>query len=229
MPAVKEPVLRQPLQEKVYNCIKEAIVNCEMLPGVVISEDALIKKFGTSRTPIREALLRLQRERLVVIFPRQGTFVSEISSRDISEIYELRLIIEPQIAGISCSKLNSEVLKEFHDLFVRLDGNEDFSYLDWFRHDRDFHNYIVDSSGNDYLQQIYATIMNQDLRMRIIAGKMPLRIGETNREHIMLLDALLEKDAAKAERLMRAHIIASRDTALRAVNFRESEAVFNVL
>ncbi|MDR1316489.1 MAG: GntR family transcriptional regulator [Spirochaetales bacterium] len=202
------------MQEKVYTIIKEDIVNCEMAPGSVICEDVLVEKFGTSRTPIREALLRLQRERLVDIFPRQGTFVSRICLKDIYEIYQLRLIIEPQVARVSCCNLDGGVLEGFRDFFARCAASGS-SYAQWFRQDRELHSYIIAGSGNTHLQQIYATIMNQNLRIRILAGKFPDRMHATNHEHIALLDALLAKDADKAEKLMASHICSSRDGALR--------------
>ncbi|MDR1932822.1 MAG: GntR family transcriptional regulator [Spirochaetales bacterium] len=210
----------QPLQEKVYTLIKDEIVNCGMSPGSVICEDVLVEKFGTSRTPIREALLRLQRERLVDIFPRQGTFVSQISLKDIYEIYQLRLIIEPQVIKISCRNLDPAVLSEFRDFFTRLETQE-CPYAEWFRQDRELHSYIVDSSGNRQLQQMYATIMDQNLRMRILAGKIPSRMRDTNHEHLAILDALLAKDEEKAEQVMASHILSSRAGVLRLEGFRE--------
>jgi DNA-binding GntR family transcriptional regulator len=209
----------QPLQEKVYTLIKEEIVNCGMSPGSVICEDVLVEKFGTSRTPIREALLRLQRERLVDIFPRQGTFVSQISLKDIYEIYQLRLIIEHKTVKISCRNLNPVILEKFRNFFIRLE-TEDCPYTEWFRQDRNLHSYIVDCSGNSHLRQMYATIMDQNLRMRILAGKFPDRMRETNHEHIAILDALLSKNADRAEEVMAAHIVSSRNGALRLEEFR---------
>jgi DNA-binding GntR family transcriptional regulator len=218
--AVRVTVCPQPLQEKVYTRIKEDIISCEMLPGAVICEDVLAEKFGTSRTPVREALLRLRRESLVTIFPRQGTFVSRISLKDIYDIYQLRLIIEPKAARISCPRLDPEILIRFRDLFMGLE-TMDCPYDDWFRCDRDLHSYIVDASDNRHLTQMYATIMDQNLRMRILAGKMPMRIRETNQEHAVILDALLERDEDRVEQVMASHIIASRNTALRVEGFYE--------
>ncbi|MDR1179794.1 MAG: GntR family transcriptional regulator [Spirochaetales bacterium] len=202
------------MQEKVYSIIREDIVNCEMAPGSVICEDVLVERFGTSRTPIREALLRLQRERLVDIFPRQGTFVSRICLKDIYEIYQLRLMIEPQVARISCCNLDSGILENFRDFFAHC-ATSGCSYGQWFRQDRELHSYIIAGSGNNHLQQLYATIMNQNLRIRILAGKFPDRMHATNHEHIALLDALLARDADRAEKLMASHISSSRDGALR--------------
>lgn len=212
--ALKDGVPVQALQEKVYLQLKERIVNCEMLPGAVISEDLLAGEFGTSRTPIREALLRLQRENLVVIYPRQGTFVSQISLKDIYEIYQIRLIIEPKVARISCRSMDPAVLERFRDLFDGLDVNT-CSYGEWFRHDRDLHGYIVDCAGNRHLKLMYGTIMDQNQRMRILAGKIPMRISDTNKEHGEIVNALLSKDEDRIEQVMCSHVLASRDAALR--------------
>jgi DNA-binding GntR family transcriptional regulator len=186
----------------------------------VICEDVLVERFGTSRTPIREALLRLQRERLVDIFPRQGTFVSRICLKDIYEIYQLRLIIEPQVVKISCKNLDPAVLGRFRDFFDGLDAQK-CSYTDWFRQDRELHGYIVEGSGNSHLCQMYGSIMDQNLRMRILAGKIPSRMRETNHEHLAIIDALLARDEEKAEEVMVSHILSSRNAALQLENFRQ--------
>jgi len=215
---IKETAPIQALQEKVYRRLKERIINCEMLPGAVISEDLLAGDFGTSRTPIREALLRLQRENLVVIFPRQGTFVSQISLKDIYEVYQIRQIIEPRVARLVCRSLDPEVLEKFRSSFKDV-GDDDGSFLEWCKVDREFHNYILERSNNRHLVQLYGTIMDQSQRMRVLAGRLPMRMAETNREHLELVDALLSKNEERIEKVMTAHILASRDGALKIDGF----------
>jgi DNA-binding GntR family transcriptional regulator len=210
--------VQQPLQERAYKVLKEAIVSCKMPPGSIISEDALVEKFRTSRTPIREALLRLQKEGFVEIFPHQGTFVSQISLKDIYEIYQFRLIIESQMIKISRRNLEKTVLERFRNFFIEFETRE-FSIAEWVKTDRDMHCYIVEASGNDYLRGIYATIMDLIQRMRITSGKMPHRMKETNREHVIILDALLAGEDDKAAELMAAHITSSRDAVLELEDF----------
>jgi DNA-binding GntR family transcriptional regulator len=208
----KGAAVQQPLQERVYRFLKEAIVNCTMPPGSVINEDALIEKFGTSRTPIREALLRLQKEGFVEIFPHQGTFVSQISLKDIYEIHQFRLIIESQVIKISGRNLERSVLEQYRKFFVELE-NREFSIAEWVKADKDMHCYFVDASGNEYLRGIYSNTMDLIQRMRITTRKMP-HMKETNREHVAILDALLEGDEDRAAELMSIHITSSRDTVL---------------
>ncbi len=208
----------QALQEKVYSHLKDRIVNCEMLPGAVISEEILAGEFGTSRTPIREALLRLQKENLVVIFPRQGTFVSQISLKDIHEIYQIRLFMEPKVARIACRSMDPQVLEGFRRRFSG-GGMNSSAPLEWFRHDRELHGYIIECAGNRHLKMIYGSVIDQNQRMRILAGRLPLRISDTNEEHASIVDALLSKDEDRVEKAMQAHILASRDAVLRIDGF----------
>ncbi len=215
---VKDGTPVQALQEKVYHRLKERIVNCEMLPGAVISEDLLAGEFGTSRTPIREAFLRLQRENLVVIFPRQGTFVSQISLKDIYEIYQIRLIIEPKVARIACRSMETAVLQGFREWFLTVDMGS-CSFREWFKYDRELHGYIIECSDNRHLKLMYGSIMDQNQRMRVLAGKVPMRISDTNREHVAIVDALLSKDEDRVEKVMYTHVLASRDAALRIDGF----------
>lgn len=215
--AVKEPPV-QALQEVVYLRLKERIVNCDMLPGSVISEDRLAIEFGTSRTPVREALLRLKRENLVDIFPRQGTFVSQISLKDIYEVFQIRLIIEPRVARAVGKNMDAAVLENFRRTFASIDVRGS-SFKEWFRHDREFHSYIIEKSDNRRLVQMYSSIMDQNLRMRILAGKVPRRIADTNQEHEKIVDALLSQDEDRIEKVMSDHILASRDAALKIEGF----------
>ena len=214
----KKGIPAQALQDLVYGRIKERIVDCRMLPGSVIAEDALAEEFGTSRTPVREALLRLQRENLVTIFPRQGTFVSQISLKDIYEVFQVRWIIEPRMARISCHRMDPAVLEEFRGAFRRMD-REMPEFDEWFRRDREFHDYIIGSGDNGHLTRLYGSIMDQNQRMRILAGKLPRRAADTNREHAQLVEALLSRSEERIEKAMAEHIIASRDAALRIDGF----------
>ncbi len=209
---------KEALQEQVYRRIKERIITCEMLPGSVVSEELLASEFGTSRTPIREALLRLQREHLIDIYPRQGTFVSPISLQDIYEIYQIRLLLEPRIARISSRRMEREVLNRFLHLFTTVDMGS-ISFKDWFQYDRDLHDYIVECSHNKHLIEMYRVVMDQNQRMRILAGRLPKRIESTNEEHIAIIQALLSQDEEKIEQVMSAHILASRDAVLKLEGF----------
>ena len=86
---------QKPLSQQAYECIKQQIVSLQLPPGAVINEMALREETGLGRTPIREALQRLAQEKLVLIAPRRGMFVSEIGITDLQKLFEARLVLEP--------------------------------------------------------------------------------------------------------------------------------------
>ena len=215
---IRQRVPSQALQERVYKVLKQRMVDCDMLPGEVASAENLTAEFKTSRTPVREALLRLQREHLVVIYPRQGTFVAQISLKDIHEIYQIRLLIEPRVARMACRNIEAAELRRFGQVFSGLD-TASVSFKEWFKHDREFHDFIMHACGNWQLSQLYAVIMDQNQRMRVLAGRAPARMEATTREHLEILAALLERDEERIERAMTAHIVASREAVLRMEGF----------
>ncbi|WP_319562853.1 GntR family transcriptional regulator [Marispirochaeta sp.] len=201
------------LQDFIYSSIKERIINGDIPPGGIIIENNFAEEFGTSRTPIREALLRLQRDRLVVIYPRQGTFATQISIKDVYEIFDIRLLIEPAVARKICAAVDLEKIESFREPFMDRSLAQS-SYKKWFYLDRSFHDFLIEASGNETLIRTYQDIMDQHLRVRILAGKSPRRADKTNDEHIRIIDAFIRRDEDAVEQFMREHIIASREAAV---------------
>ena len=214
MPGTNDTAKKVVGQDYIYTTIKERIINCEIAPGEIIIENSFASEFGTSRTPVREALLRLQRDRLVVIYPRQGTFASQISLKDVYEIYDIRLLIEPAVAAQVAPTIDIEKIEEFRRQFTDRALAES-SYKHWFYLDRRFHDFLIESTGNETLKRSYQDIMDQHLRVRILAGKLPARADHTNDEHIKILDAFVSRNAHAAEEQMREHILASREAAIK--------------
>ncbi len=206
------------LQDSIYVTIKERIIDGEIPAGGLIVESSLSEEFGTSRTPIREALLRLQRDRLVTIFPRQGTFASQISLKSVYEIFEIRLMIEPAVARQICPSIDIDRIDEFRKQFSD-NSLAESSYKTWFHMDREFHDFLIESTENETLIRTYQDIMDQHLRVRILAGKTPSRASHTNNEHLKILDAFANRDPDTAENYMRSHIIASREAAVKLDRF----------
>ncbi len=213
-----DPQRKGVLQDSIYATIKERIIDGDIPPGGLIVESSLSDEFGTSRTPIREALLRLQRDRLVTIYPRQGTFASQISLKSVYEIFEIRLMIEPAVARQICPTIDIERIEEFRRHFSD-NSLAESSYKTWFHMDRDFHDFLIQSTENETLIRTYQDIMDLHLRVRILAGKTPSRATHTNNEHLKILDAFTNRDPDTAENYMRSHIIASREAAVKLDRF----------
>jgi DNA-binding GntR family transcriptional regulator len=182
-----------------------------MLPGDDISEEQLALELGTSRTPIREALLQLEKEHLVDIYPRKGTFVSQISLQDIYEIFQIRQIIECYAAKMVCKRISIEKLEQYREAFTHFDDDSD-DYRDWMALDREFHTYIVENTQNKNLTQIFVNILDKHQRARyVLASRIPNRVKDSVNEHFKIIDALIEQDEQKIEEAVKLHINNSRE------------------
>lgn len=207
-----------PLKSRVYEEIKTRIINCRMMPGEPIFEDKLCEEFHTSRTPVREALLQLRRERLVEIYSRKGTFVREIILKDVYEIYQMRLIIEPGTAVLVRPVLARERLENFKARFI--ENNPDkHDFFDNFRIDREFHDYIIESANNKYLFEVYSDLLDLNQRLRILSGRDKKRFWDGITEHSRIIDALLEGDDKEIVEAISSHILNSRTAALNLEGF----------
>ena len=87
-----------PLKEQAYHHLKDQIMKCQMMPGSLLSEHDIAQEMGISRTPVREAILRLSEEGFITIYPRKGMIVSPVSFKDIQDVFQIRMMIEPQAA-----------------------------------------------------------------------------------------------------------------------------------
>ncbi len=204
----------QNLREKAYAIIKEKIVNCEFLPGTPLSESKLISEIGASRTPIREALNRLEHENLVRIYPQRGVFVTDVSVKDVINIYTVREVVEPLAARLAAPHIDLDALRYYYEIFS--DDGAVYSLTDHFRIDRGFHSLIANSTDNDYLAKILLGLYDQNSRTRILSKiRVKERQQEARLEHLEIARCLMERDADKAEEAMRKHIINGRNTALK--------------
>ncbi|MBB6218520.1 DNA-binding GntR family transcriptional regulator [Anaerosolibacter carboniphilus] len=205
-----------PLKERAYNLIKEKIVKCEWMPGSDISEAQIAEELGISRTPVREAILRLNQEKFITIYPRKGMIVSPISAKDIHEVFQIREMVEPHMAKLACRQMSAEYLLSLKEKFdnVRLDLGKpiDVKYFDL---DLEFHKYIVQSGNNQHLIRFTNEIYDLDYRIRVMST---LEIDDVERrsrpEHFAIIDALVARDEEKIEKTIKEHLSNARKAAL---------------
>jgi len=202
-----------------YEFIKDKIINCEMKPGSDISEDMLIEQLGSSRTPVREALMRLKHEELVIIFPRKGSFVAPITLNDIHDIFQTRSIVEAQVAKIICDCTVEEKLIRFKNKFEQMDEDGNYSTdKDFFELDLEFHKTIVESTGNRFLIEFMNKIYDKDYRIRVLTTTLLKEERKRNKvEHIAIIDSILEKNKEKIEECLLRHIENAKRAALKII------------
>ena len=188
------------LREKAYNIIREKIINCKLMPGDVIDEKELIAQTGCSRTPVREALNSLAQEGFVRIVPRRGIFVSDISIKDIHDIYELKQELEPIIVRMHGSEIPEDKLLIFQKKF-----STDTDFYNYTLQDAAFHMLIVDCCTNKYYRLIMNIVSDQSQRIMMLTNEEPSRLEQSRNEHLDIINALLEKDVDRAADAVKRH------------------------
>jgi len=195
---------KENLKEKAYEIIKKKIINCDYLPGAFLNEVDLSNEVGTSRTPIREALNKLEQENLIKIIAKKGIVVCEISIEEINDIYQIRRLVEPFIIRMWGNKLDREILIQYKEKLLTLSNS--ISEAERYIIDDDLHRFIISVCENKYLTQLMSTSYDRNHRMRIISGKLKRRLEVTSEEHINILNLLIENDISGAADAMAFHI-----------------------
>ena len=179
------------LKLQAYQYLKTKILNCEYRPNEFLNEQKLCAEMGNiSRTPMRDALGRLEQEGLIEIRPKRGIIVKSLTVSDINMIFEVRNMYEPYILKNYGSLLPVERLHGFYDIFLHTDSNSEcFKNNDYFYElDSDFHLMIVRSSPNIYIQNNYSLILTQNARFRYMTGNVSNnRLEDTFKEHISII------------------------------------------
>jgi DNA-binding GntR family transcriptional regulator len=196
-------------KEMAYSVIKEKIVTCELMPGALVDQAALMAEIGVSRTPVREAIHALAQEGLLVIMPRRAVVVSSINSAEVGHIYTVRLEFEPFIARLATEFVTEAELQVFRKTFSA--PQEDFKTL--IRNDFLLHRYLAEKTGNPYLIRLMENVLSQNLRIVALGAKIPDRMADSNKEHIEIIDRMLARDAEGAEAAMRTHMDSAKRVA----------------
>jgi GntR family transcriptional regulator, rspAB operon transcriptional repressor len=206
------------LSDQAYYRIRELIVTLELAPGSLVSERELMQLLGVGRTPVREALRALARERLVEVYPRRGMFVSSVEVRDLAGLSEVRDTLEPRAARLAAERANEADRARIDALLEELDTvgaqPSERVLIDL---DQRIHRHIYDCTHNPFL----ATTLNEyyvlTLRIWFLALDRVPRLGDAVREHRALLEAIRDGDGERAEETMRRHVRGFEDAMRRVL------------
>lgn len=197
----------KPLREMVYEELKMQILTGTIIPGTRMMEVELAEDMGVSRTPIREAIRKLEKEGLVTIEPRKGAYASMISTEDMVEILEVRQDLEGLAAFFAADRMTEEQMRELVDTSESYnDAVTRGSMDDMIKYDTKFHRIIVDSSNNKILVQMIEQLQELVLRFRYIYYDNFKRAENMPEEHAEILNAIRNKDADKARQAADIHI-----------------------
>jgi DNA-binding GntR family transcriptional regulator len=195
-----------PLRNQVVAILRDAILTCSLEPGAVLNERELAEQLGVSKTPVREALSLLNHEGLVQILPRQAYVVTPITVRDVHESFDLRVILECAAAELAAARITDAELTE---LAAVVAGEADAAAVaETLERNVDFHSLIARASGNERLTALIGKLL----------GEMPrlISVGYVRGEHEHVMNALRERNPARAREAMREHILTVKEKALGA-------------
>ena len=191
----------KPLREIVYEELKRQILKGEIAPGHRMMEVELADDMGVSRTPVREAIRKLEKEGLVTIEPRKGAYASDISIKEMIDVLEVRQYLESLAAGMAAARIK---LQEATDAYKQAIESEDTSEI--IKWDENFHKIIVDCSGNKTLIQMISQVQELALRFRYIYYDDFSRYKNQPLEHQEIEEAIMNGNVEKARKEANEHL-----------------------
>ncbi|MEU3185019.1 GntR family transcriptional regulator [Streptomyces sp. NPDC006923] len=201
------PMKQPPAADRVYSHIKEAVLDRRYEGGTLLTEGELAEAVGVSRTPVREALLKLEVEGLIKLYPKKGALVLAVSAQEIADVVETRLLVE-DFAVRKAVPASPRLITRLEALLAehRLRAGEgDLAGASMA--DRSFHAEIVRNAGNQILSKLYDQLRDRQLRMGVaVMEAHPDRIAKNIIEHAELLEALRTGDADGAALCVRRHV-----------------------
>ena len=195
------------LSDQAYYRIRELIVTLELPPRSLVSERELMEQLGLGRTPVREALRALARERLVDVYPRRGMFVSGVNVEDLAELSEVRLTLEGHAARLAAERATAADRAKIELLLDEIDQTEralgERTLIDL---DQRVHRHIYECTHNAFLETTLNEYYVLTLRIWFLALDRVTRLEDAVNEHRALLEAIRNGDGARAEEAMCMHV-----------------------
>lgn len=189
-----------------YEYIKQLIITAKYAPGEVFDESKIAKELNCSRTPVREAVLKLCEEGYLTIIPRKGTLVSSISMTDIQDVYDFRMVLECECLK-NITSTNIEILNKWKEYYTNLLSNivnEDNTQED---EDKQFHLDLISFKNNKLMTHELEKLMDKSSRIRYLSNiKNKGRYTESINEHLDIINALLNNDYLLSSKMMEKHL-----------------------
>jgi GntR family transcriptional regulator, rspAB operon transcriptional repressor len=200
------------IREDVYARLREEIISCGLAPGADLREANLAERFQVSTSPIRDALLRLEADGLVRVFPRRGYRVAAISLAEAEDLFDLRTLLEEGAITRAIREASDADLAAL-DRFRHFEAGA--SDVEFVLYNREFHGAVLALSGNAKMAHLGRNLLEQFDRLVTLSVAM---IGQNRprlvREHCEIIDALQAREAPKARRLIRQHVMRARKRVL---------------
>jgi DNA-binding GntR family transcriptional regulator len=215
---------RQLVTDWVYEEIRGAIVDLRLEPGAPLREAAIATQLGVSKTPVREALGRLEQEGLVEATSFKGAVVTDYSERDLEEIYELRELLEGVAVRAAATEASDQALESLHDVIKRSRAARDAGDLVGLAELLGrFDQIVFEQVANVRIRSLIETLRAHLTRIGKLTEEIPGRVEASVEEHAAIVEAIARGDADDAERAMRVHIASVRGDQLAGMDALEAE------
>ncbi len=197
----------QLLKHRAYDGIKQKIIDLSLRPNEQLIEQRLTEQLGFSKSPIREAIQRLEQEGLVYSLPFKGCFVADIGEKDIREIFQLREALETFCIRAGCDAFSGKQIQEFRKFFEKAErALQDEKLKDCYVHDRQLHELLILRSDNAKIIQTYSTLKDHLYRYWNISTLISGRVAKSHEQHALMLEALEKRDRILAESRVSDHL-----------------------
>lgn len=203
------------LKQIVYEDLKHKIVTCEILPGAQLTEEMLCDMLNASRTPVRDAVSRLEQEQLVTIYAKKGIYVNHVSLANVCELFEARLRIEPYAVQYYGNRIRDDVYATCIVDFKNAGPQDANIHLK----DDEFHQMFINATENRYLIRFYTIVKDQVMRYRVLSA-MSERLAYSQVEHLEVAQQCLRGNWRQAAQAMRMHIENSK---ISIINYTQNE------
>jgi DNA-binding GntR family transcriptional regulator len=195
------------LDKLAYEKIKEAILTFQFLPNAALVEGELASQLGISKTPVRDALMRLEKEGLVTRIPYKGTYVSDINNQDMANIFTIRIVLEGLAIHLATELLTEDDFQQMQKLIAdHAEALKKGDVRGVSRINTEFHNIIVNCCSNPRLQQMLHNLDDHLKRYRLLSISQGTRTEKSVPEHQAILDAVRARDPKRAEEAMQIHL-----------------------
>jgi DNA-binding GntR family transcriptional regulator len=220
-PGITSTLIDQPrgsMANMAYDTIKRAIIRCDLDPGQSVSEAYLAQRFGLSRAVVRPALKRLFQEQFVQMAGGQRYVIPPITLKDVLNVFELRILLEPAAARQAAGRISAEDLDHLRDLCaVQYRPGDRESAETFLKSNTEFHVTVARAAGNDLLTEVIQNLLDREERFNHLSHMLNDRNAAALHEHSELVEALVAGDGDRAERVMAAGIESARTFVVEAL------------
>jgi DNA-binding GntR family transcriptional regulator len=219
---VAEPLQRSDnrLVNKVHDWLREMIASGKVPPNTRLFQERLATSLGVSRTPLREALLRLEQEGFVYTVPGRGMFIRSLKPDQASDMYQVREVLEPLAARLACEAATDEELAKIRDIQEQHEREYPVGVVKAFRGNFALHTSLVEPCPNRHMYHVLRDIWDQNSAL-LIFGYYTHHAGDVSSmvaEHRKIVDAFVSRDSFTVERLLRQHIQEASESLIGSLN-----------